>query len=1098
MWLIVVLAVLAGILCVLAVQTRFSAGLRGMVHNRLSEMFPGAEIRLGAVTAHGSNGIVVQDVQFGIKADGKIRRFLAIDHVTLRGALDVSNWVQQTVCVHEVELHQPRAELWQSADGKWSLSALNCSSRPESSPPKIRIYGGEVRVSRNLGASTVPLVVHDIEADITPLVDEAAAIQSELLGQAPGAGRLFHLNLTARSSFCDSLSLSGQLEPSKKGWRLGAKVSGLRYSPDLTSKLPQSLEPYLSQLAGLNCTVDAHAVLESAGSSAVPKFDVQGRITQGRLQDPRLPLPLEELSGQFVCNSELLKLTDMKAVSGEARFALSTVIAGFRPNAPMTVVARAEQLQLDARLYNALPERWREYWDRIRPHGVVDADVTLSTDGLVWKPSVTIHCRDVQVEGWLFPYPLTKLNGDLELVTDGVFSQRMKGEAGGQPIIGNFRFNRVDREWYGKIDLSIHGPVAIDEKLLNALTVRGQPDSATERFVRSLEPSGSFILHQATFERRPGEIGPWHKNLDIQIVESSLRYAQFKYPLYDIRGRVKAVDDHWRLEAFEGHNDSGRIQCDGQWLEARNTEVPFELNFTAHTLPMEEELQRALPADAQQLWDEIEPSGTLDRAVVRIARPDGSGPLDIEVTLQEDNAANNLTGQSLRLHPKSFPYWFYDVSCEVVYRPDYLKIVQASASNANSRVALEADCVKSESGNWVGFVKWRPYSRVIVDTQLLRALPDAVSEGLTKLDLRGPVGVMGKSRFELPKDPSSTISTDFDLRLNLDEVQLGEGKDVQRVKGEIGLRGRRGATQLAAVGLVAIDAMSVRGIPVMRMNGPILIAGNDFYFGSTAAARINPSDPAANDITADALSGTLRLSGEGQLDTGRVTVNAKLENADLRQLLQDLGSSESPTDALCQIELNASGIPSNTQTYSGAGKIHLSDAELYQLPLMVRLMRALSITPTDNAAFNSADISFQIDGDRIPLQLTCEGDVLSLRGSGWTNLRRELKLELYSYVGRRVPLSSVLTPVLPESRYATVMMFDVDGTLDSPRVTPVAFPQLGAVQQQIFPDKTEGTRRPRAMLSGFRRWGAEENSESRTTEPGMAAGNGAGGFGPNP
>src|SRR5690606_31031385 len=147
---------------------------------------------------------------------------------------------------------------------------------------------------------------------------------------------------------------------------------------------------------------------------------------------------------------------------------------------------------------------------------------------------------------------------------------------------------------------------------------------------------------------------------------------------------------------------------------------------------------------------------------------------------------------------------------------------------------------------------------------------------------------------------------------------------------------------------------------------------------------------------------------------------------------QDVGVDRASTEAMCNAKLQFSGIPWNPQTHVGGGSVHLSDAKLYQLPFMMRVLSAASVNASDDSAFQTADINFQIDGDRIPLQIGCDGEVLRLRGEGWTNMRREVNLELYSYVGRRIPISNVISPLLAESRYATLMMIEVQGTLDNP------------------------------------------------------------------
>ncbi len=99
-------------------------------------------------------------------------------------------------------------------------------------------------------------------------------------------------------------------------------------------------------------------------------------------------------------------------------------------------------------------------------------------------------------------------------------------------------------------------------------------------------PAARSKIDKAIFKRSYGEPNIWHKDLVISLAESSILYQGFRYPLHRIRGRIEALDDQWRLVGFEAGTIVGRIQCNGGWQELRNTNIPFNLVFTAHTLPM--------------------------------------------------------------------------------------------------------------------------------------------------------------------------------------------------------------------------------------------------------------------------------------------------------------------------------------------------------------------------------------------------------------------------------------------------------------------------------------------------------------------------------
>lgn len=1055
LWMVVLLAAFAAIMCYKALENRVDGRVRLAVYERLSQMFPNARVVLKSVSMEGQNQIAVHGVHLLVRDGGQVRQVLSIDRLLLSGDLDIAHVVQETVRVLRVDVYHPQVDLWQTDSGAWSLLAMKCQSNHDQSPPTVHIHDGQLRVYRNIRSGSKPLVLHDISGQFSHVV-------------ALTANRMMQGTLTASSSgTCESIELNATIDHQGGNWSISGLLRELRFSTDLVAKLPESLRQQLTQLAGLSCKASAQYAIEKKAGDPSSRFRVEGKLDEGRLQDPRLPYPLEELRGDFFVANGTLKLRGIRARSGQTSIKLETDILGFSPQAPIVLVAEANMLELDGRVYNALPAKWRTYWDRVRPEGFVDAKVWLTSDGTTWKPTLQIACRDVRLECWLFPYRLSNVVGQVTIASDFLEGIALSGKANGQHIHGSFNFKRLVEEWYGRMELRGSGASVIDDRLLTAMSVRGQPRSNAERFLRTLELNGNFQVKKAIFERNATEL-VWHRELDIAVDDCSIVYENFRYPLHQIRGRVLAKDDHWRLEGFEGWNDNGRIRCDGQWVDTKENGVPFELAFTAYSLPMEDDLKNALPADARQLWEQIRPNGTLDKAIVSIRRKSGKASVEVVVDLHEENNGLSGTGQSLGLHPRSFPYRLTDVACDVTYGSGKVTITQASATNTNSRVSLRAECQKNASGNWEGAVHWLPSSRIIVDSQLIRALPDSINSGLLELDLRGPVNVRGETLFELPNDPAGSLSTNWNLALDLEDVQVGDGKIIDGIRGTLDLVGHRDQANLTMAGRVSVDAVSVRGIPVTNVRGPIAIVGNQLYFGSDVAGRFNRAvGLEVNEVTAEALSGVLLLSGSGQLESGRFQLQSKLVNADLRSMLQDLGATQAPTDARCQAELNFVGVPWQVQTYNGNGKVQLTDARLYELPTMIQLLRKLSITPTENTAFHTANINFTIDGDRIPLELACEGDLLSLRGNGWTNLRREVEIDLYSYVGGRKPISSLLSPLIADSRYATFMKLEVTGTLDNPKIERLAFPQL-TMREQIFPDKLHRDDRSARLLSRLR------------------------------
>ena len=1042
LWLIVLLAAIAAILCYRLVETRVHRELRIGVHKRLQDAFPGARITLQRVTIEAPDRIAVHGLKIGALDNRRVRNVLTADRVELSGDLDIAHIIQEKVQIHRIEVLRPEVNVWKLANGQWSWSVLACVSQPNQPAPKLSVQHGELKIHRGSLEESSFVQFHSING----VVNETTA--SDSTGHRP-----LESKFTARCGYCETLSLSGFVNRATGQVVFGGTVDELNVSADLAAKLPPDATALLNRLSGLTCKASALFRIQRDGPQAAWTFGLEGKLSKGRLNDAQLPYPLDDLSGNFFCDNKTLKLREVKARSGQTACTLEADIHGFAAQSPITIRAAATDLQLDGRLYNALPAKWQTYWDRVKPDGLVDAELLLKSDGTTWTPLIKVQCRDLRLECWLFPYPLTDVHGQIVLRPNGLVGRNLSGKAGGQSIASNFQFQRIEEEWYGNLNITGSGPITIDDKVLSALTVRGQPTSNVERFVRSLEPSGTFQIDQANFKKVYGEPAYWHKELVISVTDCSMLYQGFQYPLHRIGGRIIASDDQWTLDGFEGWNGTGRIQCNGGWQDKRSEGVPFHLAFTAYDLPMQAELRAALSPDARQLWDQLEPSGSIDRAEVSIQRTGGNAELDLAVKLHEDIYTGSTSGQCLRLQPKAFPYLLSDVACDLTYRPGVLEITQASANNSSIRAAIRARCEKNAAGNWAGTVNWLPQSRVTVDTALLRALPDSISHGLVKLDMRGPVHILGTTNFELPIDGVTAPTTLLDLSLELEEVQLGDGRYVDNIRGNVRLKGKRDPTQTVAMGWANIESMTLRKVPLANVRGPWALIGNQFVFGSEVASRFQPGpENVPTDVTANALAGVVVASGSGQLDTGRFQLKSRLMDADFRCMLQDLGVTTAPTDANCNVELAVSGIPWEPQTYNGNGAIHLRDAKLYELPIMIRVLRALSVAPTDKAAFHTADIRFEIDGDQIPLELDCNGDLLSLKGKGMTNFRKDLDLEVYSYVGGRVPVSSVLAPIVREASYASFMSFHVSGSVDNPQVGPATLPRLN-MMQQIFPDK---------------------------------------------
>lgn len=1070
--LVIVLASIATVLCYRVVHAKFDSELRIAVRKELSELFPRADVFVGRVVFERSGTIVVDDVKLATQVEGRRVPVFSAEQVVISGQLDIADFLQQTPKVEKLHLIGVQVDAWPLAERGWSVECLRPQPKHNRPPPAVSVERSSLRIRQSSDTSSPEIVLHDIQAALRatdladagqgPAKERASAVAAETDGQGIPIHRI-QATASARSSgLLGRLNLQSEFDSNLAHFDVRGDLDGLNFSRKLFEVLPSELAAQLSQLAGLECEASCSAFQISRTGGQPTEFSCQGQIHSGRLQDPRLPYPLERISSNFFCKNSLLQIRDMQAYSGQATLAFNADIMGLRLDSPMVIEAQIQNLDLDRRLQQSLPPTFQQQWDRLQLAGKVSGDLKLSFDGQRWDQQCIINCQEVSARPWLFPYPFTDIEGRVEYSNGVLSSQNLSGQAGGQTVEANMHLTGIDSQWIGRFQCKSSGAVVIDEELISALTVAGQEKSRAEQFVRTLNSAGSIELVNATFERTDPQAKIWDRTIDAHIYDGRMLYDRFPYPIYNIRGRIFNQNQDWRLESFEGRNDSARILCSGSWNQVLQGKMPFRMEFDAYTVPMAEDLYQALPQGVKNIWSQLQPAGSIRRIATVIERTNPEMDVATKVTIVEESDPIVSAGKSLRLYPHHFPFHLNGVNCNVTFENGVVTIHRASAQNGATRLSTSGVCRARPDGLWQADMQWLPTTRLMIDGQFVRALPKAIQEPLQRLDFRGPLSVLGNSQIILG-DPNQKPPVQWNCQFDIEDGQVGGGEQVGEIRGTIWAEGSSDANQMRSKGSMTLDALRVfKNIPVTNLVGPFALEGDRFYFGSAIqhAASLDPAAP-PKEVTASTLGGTLRFSGYATLDNGKLYADAALENAAYSILLKELGiqQQDQQTEGVCNAYLqDFRGVPWNPQTFQGHGSIHLTDARLYELPFMMRLFSVASVNADNASAFQRANIDFRIDGDHIPLKLTADGDVLRLRGEGWTNLRRDIDLELYAYVGRMLPIGQVASPLLAESRFATFMMVEVSGTLDNPLMQRRPFPQIEATFQQIFPELSD--RRP--------------------------------------
>ncbi len=133
---------------------------------------------------------------------------------------------------------------------------------------------------------------------------------------------------------------------------------------------------------------------------------------------------------------------------------------------------------------------------------------------------------------------------------------------------------------------------------------------------------------------------------------------------------------------------------------------------------------------------------------------------------------------------------------------------------------------------------------------------------------------------------------------------------------------------------------------------------------------------------------------------------------------------------------------------AGRGQVRLRDADIYELSVVMSLLKILRVKAPDRNAFSSSAVDFRIEGPRAYLDsIELSGDAISLVGAGEVDFDSNVNLTFRSIVGDAETQLPAVKRLLGGAS-GQFLLVHVDGTLAEPQATTEAFPTLaGAVQR---------------------------------------------------
>ena len=451
----------------------------------------------------------------------------------------------------------------------------------------------------------------------------------------------------------------------------------------------------------------------------------------------------------------------------------------------------------------------------------------------------------------------------------------------------------------------------------------------------------------------------------------------------------------------------------------------------------------------RQVWGYLKPRGMIDLAAEMHWL---EGPQQLNLTVRAE-PSSDLTS----VEPVQFPYRLEKLQGVFTYCNGRVTLGHFKAEHGAMKIAAAGQCDFLPDGGWRLRLDGLSVDRLRADRELMQALPARLRKALEELKPDGSFSLRGGFELARGGGPDDPVRSQWDLALGLQQAGLDCGLRLENIQGSVTLAGGYDGRNFHCGGELALDSLTCKDCQLTQVMGPLWIDDKQVLLGSLADRRQRETSPRPRPprpfrtLTGAIYGGS--AYGDAWVALGpqpRYGVRAGLANGRLCRWAQEnlVGRQNLQGRVLASVDLQGAGRTCNT--LSGRGTVQIRDANVYELPAMISLLKLLSIRPPDANAFSKSDIAFHVQGEHIYFdRLDFTGDAISLLGKGEMNLQQEIRLAFTAIVGRgdlRIPLvHELFTGASQQS-----MLIHVDGTLQNPEMHKEAFPGVNQALQKGF------------------------------------------------
>lgn len=1062
--------------------------VRQKLIEHLAEEFDGVDVHVGSARMRILGGIAVTDLRLTRHGDPPDKPFLVVPSAVLYHDKEQLN--RGRLIIRKVELENPELHLERAADGTWNITEVMKAGPADRPVPTLVTTGAVVTITDHTPNGLPPVRLTDARITLLndPLPVLTVQLQAAAGEFGPvhvrarmnritrhlSVGLEFpHLPLAVAAG--PAARFAPEIAPHLAKFAASAAVSAdLTYTPNAAPAWRHDIRVEVK-----DGRFEHPRLPWPAEQVAVKLRAVDGRVKveelTAKLGPAQVRATLETRAGP----------ANRPAVFASARGSPDPDPLAAIESQLQKLDLTATGVPLDDALFTRLDDIGAKVKRVLSPTGTVDLGYRFTREGAGWKRELEIRPQSVTAMYEHFRYPLSDLRGWVRRTTTHTGDEHtvvnLRGTAGGQITIkGDIHGDGPDRG----INLRIDGNnLPLDSAMIAAL-----PTKYAE-IVRQFRPSGRgdvvVVINQPqgvnltetefrftirdgamTYARFPYRLEKMKGRVLVRAFSTDpTRPVRPGEPLAPLPDR-----DELSLDGVTGVHAGATL-----WLRGSKRAMPGSgdrkllLQIGGSGCPIDEELHKALAAlKVENLWTTLAPRGTITFAadIEVLDRAPSPGGIDLPFDPATDlRLTFNFLGPTVV--PSFFRYELTDLSGWLEYRGGRLDLAHLSGQHGSTRVKLTAGEIRFYPGGVVwanlGGLEVKPF---VADPAMIRALPGKLGPGLDGVKLRGPAELHVKHLVVLtpPDSPSSgpvpppampelaaaasPVPTRpplpipvppgeepdpvvyWDAELRLAGASLDTGVEWSDVFGAVACRGRYEGTHMGLLrGNVWLDRGVVMKQPLtgVSAHAQALPQQPD----PARPGRVLPTEVAITDASATLFHGT--VGGEARVvlaDQARYELwltAADIQLSELARRFQPGPDADLKGVAQAQLWLYNRPDPRTGQLITeGWGKVDVPTGRMYNLPVLLDLVKVLKLQAPDKTAFEEAHATFRIQGDRIKVdQLDLIGNALCLGGSGEVDTNGEyVRFEFYT-IWSKVLKQMINTPVGEISAFLSKNLFKI-------------------------------------------------------------------------